>query len=161
MATERSRLAWRPLLMVAFAFVVVQLVVANRYGFHRDELYFLEAGRHLALGYVDQPPLVPLLARVQSALFGVSPWSLRVVPMLVGASTALTAGALARELGGGRRAQTLAAAATVSTGLVMTLGHLLSTATIDLALWLVLLLIATRLLRTGDPRLWVTYRSNW
>lgn len=157
MTTDSSPLAWTSLFGLAIAYVVLQVIVADRYGFHRDELYFLEAGRHLALGYVDQPPLVPLLARVQSALFGSSPGALRVVPTLVGASTALLAGALARELGGDRRAQTLAGAAVISAGLVMTLGHLLSTATFDLAFWLVLLIVAARLLRTGDPRPWVVY----
>lgn len=157
MAADRSPLAWGPLCVVALAYVVLQAAVADRHGFHRDELYFLEAGRHLALGYVDQPPLVALLARAQSAVFGPSPWALRVVPMLVGAGSVLMAGALARELGGTRQAQTWAAAALASAGLVLTWGHLLSTGTIDFAFWLALLLVVTRMLRTGDPRLWVLY----
>lgn len=99
-------LAWRGMLLVAVVVMAGLLAVADRYGFHRDELYFLEAGRHQAFGYVDQPPLVPTLARVQSALFGMSPRALRVVPALVTGLTAVLAGALAREFGGDARAQT-------------------------------------------------------
>lgn len=157
MATNRSPLAWRPIGVVALTYLVLQAAVADLHGFHRDELYFLEAGRHLALGYVDQPPLVPLLARAQSAVFGAWPWALRIVPMLVGTGAVVMAGALAGELGGTRRAQTWAAAALASAGLVLTFGHLLSTATIDFAFWLALSLIVSRMLRTGNPRLWLAY----
>jgi hypothetical protein len=53
-------LAW----LIAAVFVAVELAVSGRYGFMQDELYFVEASRHLAFGYVDQPPLTPLLTRV-------------------------------------------------------------------------------------------------
>ena len=43
------------------------------YGFFRDEMYFLVCGHHLAWGYVDQPPMVALQARLAELLFGISP----------------------------------------------------------------------------------------
>src|SRR6202044_1724303 len=46
-----------------------------------DELYFIVAGHHLAFGYVDQPPLAPLLTRVTD-IFGVSPTAIRILPAL-------------------------------------------------------------------------------
>lgn len=150
-------LAWRRLFLVAVVVVAGLLVVANRYGFHRDELYFLEAGQHLAWGYVDQPPLTPVLARVQSALFGVSPWALRVIPALVSGLTAVLAGTLAREFGGAARAQVWSAVATGGAAFVLAVGHLLLTATLDFAFWLALILVVARLLRTGEPRWWVVY----
>jgi hypothetical protein len=49
---------------------LVHLALVNRYGYHGDELYFIECGRHLAFGYVDHPPLIPLLARLSDFLGG-------------------------------------------------------------------------------------------
>jgi hypothetical protein len=154
---RRPELAWRPVLAVAVGAVTLLLVVANRYGFHRDELYFLEAGQHLALGYVDQPPLTPALARLQMAIFGSSPWSVRVVPAVTVGVVAFLAALLARELGGGRRPQVWSAVAISGAGFVLAVGHLLATATFDFVFWLALIVIAARLLRTGDPRWWVAY----
>lgn len=146
-----------PVWVIAGLHAALLLAVATRYGFHRDELYFLEAGQHLAFGYVDQPPLVPFLARVQRELLGESVVAIRVVPALVSAGSVVLGGLLARELGGRGRSQALAAGAVAGAGFVLTMGHLLSTGTVDFAIWLALLVIAARLLRTGDRRLWVAY----
>jgi 4-amino-4-deoxy-L-arabinose transferase-like glycosyltransferase len=154
---RRPELAWRPVSAVALGVLALLLVVADRYGFHRDELYFLEAGQHLALGYVDQPPLTPALARLQTALFGTSPWSVRVLSAVTVGVVAFLAALLARELGGGRRAQVWSAVAISGAGFVLAIGHLLSTSTFDFAFWLALIVIVARLLRTGDPRWWVVY----
>jgi 4-amino-4-deoxy-L-arabinose transferase-like glycosyltransferase len=144
-------------LAVASSHLGLLLLVAGRYGFHRDELYFLEAARHPAFGYVDQPPLVPMLARLQVELLGPSPAAIRIVPALVSATSVVLAALLARELGGGRTAQIGAAGAVAGAGFVLAAGHLLSTATIDFMFWLALLLVAVRLLRTSNPRWWVVF----
>ena len=66
--TEQEPAAWRPVLTIAAGVVGLSLAVAPRYGYHRDELYFLRAGHEPAWGYPDQPPLVPLLARAMDAI---------------------------------------------------------------------------------------------
>jgi len=71
--------------VVGGGFVAVELAVSGRYGFQQDELYFIVAGRHLAFGYVDQPPLVPLLTRITDVL-GVSPTAARIIRALAGAA---------------------------------------------------------------------------
>jgi hypothetical protein len=126
--------------------VVVQFAVlvatSTRYGYHRDELYFIVAGSHPALGYPDQPPLVPLLCRAMHGLWH-SLVLLRLPSALVAATTTLLAGEIAREVGGARRVQVIAAACTASSGFALAVGHFVTTTTFDLLsttalLWLVM-----------------------
>src|SRR5689334_22264230 len=108
--TADRRLAWRPVLAVAAVAAVVHLVVAARYGWHRDEFYYVITGRHPAWGYVDQPPLTPLLARWAAELpGGVLP--LRVLAIACQVGCILLGAKLAAEFGGRARAQAIAAGA--------------------------------------------------
>jgi len=149
------RFAAKEVAIVTAAFVLVEMAVAARYGLHRDELYFLAGARHLAWGYVDQPPFVVVVARLAVALFGASAASLRVFAALAGGATVVLTAAMARELRGGRRAQVVAAVAAATSAQVLATTHLLSTATFDLLAWAVISLLVLRALRTGDERLWL------
>jgi len=146
--------AGRPVLATAAVMCVLELVMASRYGIHRDELYFIACARHLSWGYVDQPPLVPAVARVVLAIFGPVPFWLRVPAALAGAATVVMAGLAARQLGGGSRAQTVAAVATATSAQGLAAFHLLSTAEFDIFFWSVLTYLVARMLRTEDPRWW-------
>ena len=141
-----------PVAAVALAMAALLTALSGRYGFHRDELYFVEAGRHLAWGYVDQPPLTPLLARLSTAVFGDTPVGLRVVAMLLCVVIVVVAALVTRELGGGRSAQTLTAVAVATSSAILTTGHMLATSTTDNLAWLVICLLVLRLARTGDGR---------
>jgi 4-amino-4-deoxy-L-arabinose transferase-like glycosyltransferase len=125
--------------------------LSGRYGYHRDELYYLAAGRHLAWGYPDQPPLVALLSWVAPDSVVV----LRLPSDFAAAAVVVLAARLTRELGGQRAAQTLAAASMAVAPLLLGAGHLLSTTTYDLLVWALLLWLVVRVLRTGDQRLFV------
>ena len=147
--------AARLVLPVAALELVVLLAFANGYGYHRDELYFRVAGRHLAFGYDDQGPLTPLLARLGEALFGESPRGLRVLSALAAAALVVLVALLARELGARATGQFLAAVCAAASAYVLVLGHLLSTATFDLVVWVAAVLFVARILGGGDERLWL------
>ncbi|WP_206664058.1 glycosyltransferase family 39 protein [Thermomonospora catenispora] len=155
-AAERptpAAFARRPVLMVAGAAGLLLAVFSGRYGYHRDELYFRVAGRHPDWGYPDQPPLVPLLARGITEVFGDSLVLLRLPSALAVAAGVVVAALTARELGGGRRAQLMTAGAFAVCPFFLAVGHLLSTATFDLLSSAVLVWLAVRWVRTRDQRL--------
>lgn len=139
----------------ALGVVVLLLVLSSRYGFHRDELYFVVAGRRLDWGYVDQPPLTPLVGRLSETLLGTSPFALRVLPAIAVGCIALLAAAMCRRLGGGRVAQVFASFTAGFTGVLLGMGHLLSTAVFDYFLWTVALWLLVVILDDGDRRLWL------
>ena len=147
--------ARRPVLAAAAVMCVLELTVAARYGMHRDELYFVECARHLAWGYVDQPPLVPAVGRLVLILFGPSTFWLRVLPALAGGGTVALTALTARQLGGGSRAQTVAAVAAATSAQGLAAFHLLSTASFDIFFWTLITFLLTRMLRTGEPRWWL------
>jgi len=103
-------LATWPVLSVAAALAAVLIGVASRYGYHRDELYFIACGQHLAWGYPDQPPFVPLLARLMTDLAPGSLIVLRLPSALAAGALVWLTALLTRELSGGRAAQLLASA---------------------------------------------------
>jgi 4-amino-4-deoxy-L-arabinose transferase-like glycosyltransferase len=146
-------MAWGPVGAVAAAVAVLLVATSNGYGYHRDELYFLQLGARPAWGYVDQPPATPLLARLTVAVFGDHLWALHLPGALILAGTAILTALLARELGGGRGAQVLAAAS-AATAFPLVFGHVLLTATLDMVLTAAVLLCLTKAL-LRNPRWWL------
>jgi 4-amino-4-deoxy-L-arabinose transferase-like glycosyltransferase len=150
-ATDRVPvLVW----VIAAVFVAAELAISNRYGFLQDELYFIQAGRHLAFGYVDQPPLAPLLTRITGVL-GVSPAAVRIVPALAGGVVVVLAARFAALFGAGRFGRVLAALATACAPTVYALAHLGITEPLDLLAWAVVLLCVTTALLRDRPRWWL------
>jgi len=141
--------------LIAAAAVGLELAGSARYGYVRDELYFLAAGRHLAPGYVDQPAITPLIARIASALTGNTLVGLRLIPALgLGALVVMTA-AMSRRLGAGRTGQLLAALAAATCGEYLGVMHELTTAMPDFVFWAVTLLLSMKLLASRNPRWWL------
>src|SRR5829696_9961497 len=102
------------LLSLALADFAGHMLVSTNYGYFRDELYYIEAGRHLSFGYVDFPPLIALVAKALDVLAGDALWAIHVVPALASSLIVLVSGLMARELGGGRFARALAAIASLA-----------------------------------------------
>lgn len=130
------------------------LLATTRLGYHRDELYFVAASKRLTASYVDFQPAVPLLVRAERALFGDSLLGLRLIPSLAGAVAVVLAAMIARELGGGRRAQLFAAFALVVVPLFFGMAASLNTVVLETPAWMVVALVLARLIRTEDPRWW-------
>lgn len=147
---RRSRLSgW--VAAIATAQFAVLVATSTRYGYHRDELYFIVAGSHPALGYPDQPPLVPLMCWAMHSL-GHSLVLLRLPSALVAAATTVLTGEMAREVGGGRRAQVIAAACTASSGFALAVGHFVTTTTFDLLCTTALMWLVVRALMQRSAR---------
>ncbi|HEY5979298.1 MAG TPA: glycosyltransferase family 39 protein [Microlunatus sp.] len=155
MADPPVPFAWRSVGAVAVGLFAVLLMTAGRYGYHRDELYFLAAGRHLDWGFVDQPPLTPLLTRGMSVLVGDSLVGSRILPAVLAVATVIVAALISRELGGGRAEQLLTSAATAISAVVLIGGHWLSTTTVDLLIWAVLCWSVIRVVRIGGGPSWL------
>jgi len=144
-----------PVALLGLGTATALLLTAGRYGYFGDELYFLAAGKHLAWGYADQPPLVPFLAWAMDSL---APGSLVVFRLPAVAATAagvVVTALIARELGGRRKAQARAAAAYAICGQFVGSGHYLATSTLDPLLWTLVLWLLVRWVRTRDDSLLV------
>jgi hypothetical protein len=147
--------AWGGIGAISATLAATALFVGTRYGYHRDELYFMACGQRLAWGYVDQPPFTPAVARLAAEVFGNSLPGLRVFPALAGVVLLVLIALLVRELGGNARAQLIAAGTAALIPLFHSPAMVLSTTSFDLVAWAACLVLTARLLRTGDDRLWL------
>lgn len=153
------------LLASGFALVTLALHVVSSiygshlgYGFFRDELYFLVCGHHLDWGYVDQPPMVALQARLSEMLFGLTPTGIRVLSFAAGAVKVGLTGLLAWQLGGRARAQFLAMTAALAAPVFLVADNYLSMNSWEPCFWMGCVLV---LLRIADgsfgPRWWLVF----
>jgi hypothetical protein len=156
-AADLARFAWLPVAAIALAKVIANLAVAGRYGWHMDELYYADAGRHLDWAYVDYPPVVPLLAALGRAMGG-SLVLLRTFASLAGAGFVVVTALVSRELGGRRWAQVVAALCAVP--LAMASNSLFQTVSFDQLAWALMLWAAVRVLRTGSRWAWVALAAS-
>lgn len=142
-------------LAIATGKILLHVATNWRYGFHRDELYYVAGGLHPSLGYVDHPPLVPLLGGLIYTLFGASLSALRFMPALAGGIVVLLAAGMAAELGGGRLARWVAALLVAISPVFLATNGMFQTVSFDQLAWAVVLLLLIRLLRTGNEQLWI------
>lgn len=144
-----------PVAWIAAATTVLQLATAGIWDRHRDEFYYLACARRLAWGYVDHPPLTPLLYRIADATVGSSQVALRIAPALLHGIDVVLVALLAKQLGGSTRAQVIAATVVALAPILLTTSHFLGTVTPELTLGTAIALVLVHLVRGGDPRLWL------
>jgi 4-amino-4-deoxy-L-arabinose transferase-like glycosyltransferase len=143
------------LFLIAVLFVIAHFATNSAYGFHRDELATLDDALHMEWGFVAYPPLTPAVGRLEMMLFGVSTFAVRVIPTLALAFVVFAAGLIARELGGSRKAQVLAALAVSMIPIVSVETNVLQYVSFDYLFGVLLTYFILRLLNTEDPRWWV------
>lgn len=136
--------------------LAVHFAVANRYGYFRDELYFLDLGRHLDWGYVDCAPLVAVYAKVALLLGGSLP-VLRTIAALAGAARVALTMVLARELGGGRFAQALAGLCAIGVPIYLASDSLMTMNGFESIFWMGCVWSLIRIVRDGDSRYWIAF----
>jgi hypothetical protein len=142
---------------IALLSFLLHLVFNNRYGYFRDEFDYIICGRHLAWGYVDQPPLVPVLSRVFLAIFGESLRAVRLMPALAISAVIVLSGMIARELGGKRFAVVLSALAVLIAPIYLSSGSLLTSNCLEPLLWMGCVYSAILALKRGQPRYWIWF----
>lgn len=133
------------------------LLTAGRYGIFRDELYYLACGEHLDWGYVDQPPMIALVAWVARHIFGDWLIGLRFIPALAGAATVWLAGKLVCELGGGAFAQILGAVAVICVPIYLILFHWLTMNAFEPLIWMACIWCVVRAINRDDPGYWIWF----
>jgi len=146
---------FRILAFLALAVVLLHILTNGQYGFHHDEWATLDDARHLDWGYVVYPPMTPFLGRLELELFGPSLRGFRFFPAVAQGIVLLLAGLAAREFGGKRQAQVVAALAVAISGPSLFNGAFLSYTSLDYIWWMVVAYLVIRLLKSDDPRWWV------
>ena len=146
----------RLLAALAGAKLLIHLLVSNRYGYFRDELYFLDCARHLAPGYVDHAPLVAVYAKISLLLGGSLP-ALRLLAAAAGAATVALAMLITQQLGGKRFAQGLAGLCVIGAPIFLIMNGLLTMNAFEPLFWMGCVYTLIRIVRTGNSRLWIWF----
>ena len=143
------------LIYLALAKLIIHLLTSTGYGYFVDELYYLEATKHLDFGYVDMPPLIPLLMALSKLVLGVSLFALQIFPAIAGAVMVYFTGLLAREMKGGRFAQSLAALTVFAAPYWLKFNSWFAYDPFDQLLTVIFFYLVVLLLKKETPRRWI------
>lgn len=144
-------------LAIALAKLVLHILYNNRYGYFRDEFDYLACARHLAWGYVDQPPLIPFLVRISYEIIGTSLRAIRFFPAVASSATVVLGALIARDLGGRRFALILTAVCILVAPMYLSDGSLLTTNCLEPLLWMGCAYFAVQVVKRNDPRYWLWF----
>ena len=133
------------------------MATSMRYGYFRDALYYLACADHLALGYVDQPPLFPFIAWIGWHTLGTSLPALIFWPALAGAARIILVAAFARELGAKRFGVALAAALAATPAVWWVMDHQFAMNAFEALFWTGCAYVILRMIHTQNPKLWLAF----
>src|SRR5213082_1534917 len=140
---------------LALVALIVHLLTIHRYGYFRDELYYIACARHLDFGYVDLAPLSAFLLRIELILFGSSLFALRIFPALASALTIVFAGILTRELGGRTWAIALACTSMFGSLFFLAVGNFYSPNVYEPLFWTGAIYLLCRIINGAPSRTWI------
>jgi hypothetical protein len=143
--------------VIAAVYFTLHLVTSTRYGYFRDALYYLACSEHLAVGYVDQPPLIAVLGWIARHTFGTALPALLLWPALAGALRIILTAAFARELGAQRFGTVLAAVLAVTPGVWWVIDHQFAMNAFEPLFWGGLAYVVLRIIKTGNTKLWLAF----
>ena len=145
--------------LIIGSFVAIKLLLhfltSGGYGYFRDELYYLVCGSRLDWGYVDHPPLTPLLARLSGDVFGQTTFAVRFFPAVLGAVTIVIAALMARELGAKRFGIFLTCLAMLVAPHYLASQSKLATDSIEPPFWAGCAYLLLRAIREQGPKYWI------
>jgi hypothetical protein len=158
-AEPQSRFTSGPAIVLYIVAVklLLHLLTVARYGMFRDEMYYLACSRHMAWGYVDHPPLTVWIAWFSRVVLGDSPLGVRLLPILAGGAVVWLSGKLAREMGGGRFAQGMAALAVFVVPLYLVAHTWLTDNVFEQLIWMACIWLVVKAINTGDARYWLWF----
>jgi hypothetical protein len=152
-----TRAWWFVPAIVAIIYFAVHMITATRYGYFRDALYYLACSEHLDWGYVDQPPLIAVLAWIARHTFGTSLRALLLWPALAGCGRILLTAAFAHELGAKRFGTALAAVLAAVPPVWLVIDHQFAMNALEPLFWTGCAFALLRMIRTGDARWWLAF----
>src|SRR5438552_6680999 len=156
-ATTDHRLMTRIVVGLAIAALMVHLLTIHRYGYFRDELYYIACARHLDFGYVDLAPLSAFLLRIELTLFGSSLFALRIFPAVASALTVALAGMLTREFGGRAWGMTLACTGMLGSLFFLATGNFYSPNVYEPLFWTGAIYLLVRIINGAPLRTWLWF----
>lgn len=135
--------------------LLLLIIFADNYGLFRDEYYYIECSKHLAWGFVDQPPLSPFILAISRLLFGDSILGIRIFAYLAGSAIVFMGGLLAREIGGNRFAEVVTAVTILFCGVILGTSGYFSMNAFDILFSTVFFYLLIKLVKTDNPKLWL------
>ena len=108
------------------------------YGYFRDELYYVACSKHLAAGYVDQPPLSIFILAAARLFLGDSVFAIRLVPAIVSFLSVIALCVLVRRMGGRSTAIVIASLCFLASPLLLGAYAYYSMNSLDVLFWLLI-----------------------
>src|SRR6266403_1172433 len=156
-ATTNRRITTSIVAGLALVALIVHLLTIHRYGYFRDELYYIACARHLDFGYVDLAPLSAFLLRIELILFGSSLFALRIFPALASALTIVLTGILTRELGGRAWAIALACTSMLGSLFFLAVGNFYSPNVYEPLFWTGAIYLLCRIINGAPSHTWLWF----